>query len=37
MENLNIAFDVAEKHLNIPRMIDAEGRRGPLISSDIGA
>lgn len=26
MENLNTAFDVAEKHLNIPRMLDADGR-----------
>jgi hypothetical protein len=25
MENLNTAFDVAEKYLDIPRMLDPEG------------
>lgn len=25
IHNLNLAFDVAEKHLNIPPMLDAQG------------
>lgn len=27
MTNLNNAFEVAEKHLDIPKMLDAEGRQ----------
>lgn len=26
VRNLNLAFDIAEKHLNIPKMLDAEGK-----------
>lgn len=26
MTNLNTAFDVAEKYLDIPKMLDAEGK-----------
>ncbi len=26
LENLNTAFDIAEKYLDIPRMLDPEGR-----------
>ena len=25
LENLNLAFDIAEKYLDIPRMLDPEG------------
>lgn len=28
MENLMTAFDVAEKHLDIPKMLDPEGKYG---------
>lgn len=28
MTNLNTAFDVAEKYLDIPKMLDAEGEVG---------
>jgi len=31
---LNLAFDVAEKYLNIPRMLDAEGKMNALVSHD---
>lgn len=27
LENLNTAFDVAEKYLDIPRMLDPDGKR----------
>jgi hypothetical protein len=26
IKNLNLAFDIAEKHLDIPKMLDAEGK-----------
>jgi hypothetical protein len=26
LKNLNLAFDIAEKHLDIPKMLDAEGK-----------
>ena len=26
MGNLNLAFEIAEKHLDIPKMLDAEGK-----------
>lgn len=34
MTNLNTAFDVAEKYLDIPKMLDAEGKtfRGQFLS-----
>ena len=25
MQNLNLAFDIAEKYLDIPKMLDADG------------
>jgi hypothetical protein len=25
MKNLNLAFDIAEKYLDIPKMLDADG------------
>ena len=27
LTNLNLAFDIAEKHLDIPKMLDAEGKQ----------
>jgi len=33
MENLNYAFDVAEKYLDIPRMLDPEGESRVAIAS----
>lgn len=26
LDNLNLAFDIAEKYLDIPKMLDAEGK-----------
>ena len=33
VHNLNLAFEVAEKHLDIPKMLDAEGTRIYVIHS----
>ena len=33
LENLNLAFDIAEKYLDIPKMLDAEGKRFSEISN----
>ena len=34
MTNLNLAFDIAEQHLDIPKMLDAEGKKVWKILSD---
>jgi actinin alpha len=31
IKNLNLAFDIAEKYLDIPRMLDAEGKLNVLL------
>ena len=31
LENLNLAFDIAEKYLDIPRMLDPEGKQTLLV------
>ena len=33
LENLNLAFDIAEKYLDIPRMLDPEGNMLEHLSS----
>ena len=33
LENLNLAFDIAEKYLDIPKMLDAEGKHFSKISN----
>jgi len=37
LENLNLAFDVAEKHLDIPRMLDPEGKHLGWFPNRLGA
>ena len=34
LENLNLAFDIAEKYLDIPKMLDAEGKEKYYISNN---
>ena len=34
MTNLNLAFDIAEQHLDIPKMLDAEGKKDSSNSDD---
>lgn len=36
LENLNLAFDIAEKYLDIPRMLDPEGKNTILYYSSPG-
>ena len=35
MTNLNLAFDIAEQHLDIPKMLDAEGIIRPFLCAII--
>lgn len=37
MTNLNNAFEVAEKHLDIPKMLDAEGELVVIVVEDFSS